>query len=141
MKLTETKQNQKLLDISLDDMHLESRNWLNEINFWRDEAAFFYSLIIKKTIKFVPIIAKTKLEKLEKDLIDITIDELNNLETSVKQHEKFLFNLLKSTSSDEENYRKKHHKLQLTFKTFENKFRNLKSEVFEMVKLITKETH
>ena len=54
-----------MLDIAgLDLLHEQSRDWVSEIAFWRIEANFFYSLIIKKTIKPVPLKAKSLLKKM-----------------------------------------------------------------------------
>lgn len=125
-----------LLDVDIEMLHEQSTEWLSEIAFWRDEAAFFSSLIIKKTLKSVPVSAKNRIKNIEKELISITIDDLDKLQKSVEQHEKFLSNLLRTESHEEETYRKKHHELAQTFVQFEKRFKALKKEVFSIVEMI-----
>ena len=126
-----------MLDIAgLDLLHEQSRDWVSEIAFWRIEANFFYSLIIKKTIKPVPLKAKSLLKKIENDLISITINELDKLEQEINTHDKFLSYLLKNKNHQEETYRKKHRELAQTFVHFEKRFKALKNEVFEIIELI-----
>ena len=125
-----------LLDVDIQMLHEQSNEWMSEIAFWRDEAAFFYSLIIKNTLKSVPVSAKNRIKNVEKELVSITIDDLDKLKKSVEQHEKFLSNLLRTESHDEESYRKKHHDLGHTFVQFEKRFKALKKEVFAIVEMI-----
>lgn len=129
-----------LLDVNLEMLHEQSNEWMSEIAFWRDEAAFFYALILQETFKSVPIIAKKSIKRIEKELISITVDELDILQKKVEQHEKFLNNLLITESHDEETYRKKHRELAQEFVHFEKRFKALKKDVFETAELIKKES-
>lgn len=138
MKLLSTPKTAYLLEAGLEVLHAQSNEWLNEIAFWKDESAFLYSLIVKKTLKSVPVNSKNSIEKIEKDLISITSGELDQLQKEVEHHEVFLNDLLESTYLPEANYRKEHEKLMIKFQQFEKRFKGLKSEVFKLVEQINK---
>jgi hypothetical protein len=138
MKLLITPKTTYLLEAGLEVLHAQSYEWLNEVAFWKDEAAFFYTLIVNKTLKYVPLNAKSSIEKIEKELISITGGDLDALQKEVEQHEVFLNDILESTYLREENYRKRHEQLTFKFQQFEKRFKDLKNEVFKLVKQIDK---
>lgn len=140
MKLLTPPKPMYLLDVDLEMLHEQSNEWMSEIAFFRDEAAFFYALILQKTFKSVPISAKKSIKRIEKELVSITVDELDILQKKVEQHEKFLSNLLITESHEEETYRKKHHALAQEFVQFEKRFKALKKDVFQTAEIIKKES-
>lgn len=127
-----------LLDAGIEVLHEQSTEWLNEIAFWKDEAAFFYSLIVKKTLNSVPVKAGPMLEKIEKELVSITVEELNELQKVVEQHEEFLGQLVENNHLGEESYRASHKQLMNRLAEFEKRFKALKQDVFALAKLIDK---
>jgi hypothetical protein len=138
MELLTSPKTTFLLDAGLDVLHEQSSEWLNEIAFWRDEAAFFYSLIVTKTFKSVPTTSKNDLEKIEKELIGITGGELDELENAVAEHEKFLSYLMECQDENQKSYRNKHKELTNTFNQFEKRYKFLKKEIFSFVEKINK---
>jgi hypothetical protein len=138
MELVTSPKTTFLLDAGLDVLHEQSTEWLNEIAFWRDETAFFYSLIVTKTFKSVPTNSKNDLEKIEKELISITGGELDKLENAVAEHEKFLSYLMECQDENQESYRDKHKELTHTFNQFEKRYKFLKKEIFSFVEKINK---
>lgn len=136
MELLTSPKSAYLLNAGLETLHEQSEEWLSEIEFWRDEAAFFYTLIVKKTLKSIPMNAKDNIQKIEKELISITGGELDELQRSVEQHEKFLCRILESQKMDEGSYRNKHRELSVKFYQFEKRFKSLKKEVFNLIELI-----
>lgn len=138
MELLQSPKSMYLLDAGLEVLHAQSNEWLNEIAFWRDEAAFFYSLVVKKTLKSVPVNTKNNIEIIEKELISITGGDLDELQHAVEEHERFLTHLLESKLLKEEFYRSKHKELTVKFTQFEKRFKSLKKEVFALVELINK---
>jgi hypothetical protein len=136
--LTTSPKAMYLLDTRLEILHEQSNEWLNEIAFWRDEVAFFYSLIVNKTLKVIPISAKDNIIKIENELIKITGGELDELQEIVERHENFLCHLLETKNANEEIYKEKHRELANKFDQFEKHFKSLKKDVFALVKLIDK---
>lgn len=135
MKLLTSPKSMYLLDAGLDVLHSQTIEWMNEIAFWRDEAAFLYALVVKNTLKSIPVEGKETLEKIEKDLLSLTGGELDELQQIVAKHENFLGLLLENDYDGEESYREKHRVLTVQFHDLEKRFKNLKREIFEFVKL------
>ncbi len=138
MELLKTPKTAYLLEAGLEILHQQSNEWLNEIAFWRDETAFFYSLFVKKTLSSVPIGEKNKVEKIESELIKITGEDLDALQSEVKEHEHYLSQLLLTNRLDERSYRDKHQQLTLKFMEFETRIKSLKKEIFTLVEKIDK---
>jgi hypothetical protein len=125
-----------LLDLGLETLHEQSMEWISDIAFWRDEVAFLYALEISKTLKEVPMSAKRKLEAIENELVKVAGGDLDSLYDDVTNHERFLNKLLESKKEDEESYREKHTELAEKINYFSTHFRELKREIFEMVKQV-----
>lgn len=110
MEMLGNPKTEYLLEASLEKLHAESREWVNEIAFWNEEMAFFYKLIHLREphISF----PTTGLADLEKKLIQITGEQLGNLKAEVEKHERSLGLLVRSNSFTEEHqYREAHRHL------------------------------
>jgi len=139
MELLKSPKSMYLLDAGLEVLHAQTIEWLNEISFWRDEAAFFYSLVVKKTLKSVPVNGKDNIKAIERALIAINGVELDELQQTVENHECYLNDLLENKYLKEEYYRNTHKEMTIKFSEFERRFKSLKREVFALVELINKE--
>lgn len=128
-----------LLNAAVDVLHVQSNEWISEIAFWRDEAAFFYALVVEKTQNSVPLGARELLEDLEKKLVSLTGGELEALDSAVKKHENLLAHLIETQSGHEEEYRDKHTVLAMKFSELERNFKTIKKEIFELMKLSGKQ--
>lgn len=117
----------------MEELHQQSIEWLNEIVFWRDETAFFYTLIVSDTLHNVPEKYEIKRIKIEDELIKISSGELDTLEKEVELHERYLDILIKGRRADEEIYRDIHKDLMFKFYDFEAKLKSLKKEIFSLV--------
>lgn len=139
MKLLTSPKTTYLLDADIEVLHEQSNEWLNEIAFWYDELSFLHSLVIKKTLKSVPLNSKNSIEKIENELIRLTGGDLDRLKLTIETHEKLLVDILeKKKNTNEEIYRGKHRQLTNEFHQFENRFKLLKKDVFDLVKMIVK---
>jgi hypothetical protein len=135
MKSLTPSTNAYLLDAGIETLHQQSMEWLDDIAFWRDEAAFLYALEISKTSKEVPVKAKGKLDKINDELIKMSAGELDSLYEKVEAHEKFLDQLISSKREDEASYREKHKQIGDEIIKFGLRFREVKKGMFEVVKL------
>src|SRR3972149_3928524 len=89
-------------------LHSESFEWLEEVEFWKDEAGFFYALILEKT-KQNPLAFKSKEAKdVEKHLIHVSAEKIDDLKMEIQAHERFLSKLMDNPKLDEELYRSRH---------------------------------
>ncbi len=138
MELLAPPKSMQLLDVGLETLHEQSFEWLNEIDFWRDEVAFFYSLLVEKTLKSVPINSRDTIENIENEILSISDGELDELQHAVEEHEKFLSHLLESNYDGEETYREKHRQLDYEFMNFKKRFKSLNKNVLSLLKQIKK---
>lgn len=117
-----------LLGASLDVLHQESTEWMDTIDFWKDEAKFFDKLLkIKNPIedkKYNEMNLLESLEKVQGDLVD-------QLREDVLEHEKLLVKLEKNESGQSDwDYREKHRRLKKRMELMENEFRAFKKVLF-----------
>jgi uncharacterized protein YfkK (UPF0435 family) len=133
MELLTSQKMEYLLEASLQTLHTESLEWIQAIDFWREEMIFFYKLIHKKeSMKGFPT---KELAAIEKELIRISSDELEKIKTSVQRHERSLAAVLKTTSlRDEEGYREEHRKLLKDIYGIQALIRAFKKNVFSAFK-------
>lgn len=127
-----------LLEAGLEVLHQQSNEWRSEIAFWRDEVAFFYALVVRKTGKEVPVNSKSSIELIEAELIKITGGELDELQQEVDLHEYFLSHMLQARKEDQLDYREKHKQMAAKFDQFEKRFKALKMEIFKVVESLKK---
>lgn len=137
MELLTSSKKTYLLEAGLEILHEQSNEWLNEIEFWREEIAFFYGIVIRKTHLAVPIHSKDALNLIEKELEIISRGKLDILQKEVEEHEKSLSMFLKDKTGTEREYRDTHKKLAQEFENFEKKFRLVKGDIFSLMKLIS----
>ncbi len=139
MKLITSPKSVYLLNAGIEVLHSQSNEWLSEIAFWRDETAFFYALVVNKTLTSVPIAAKEILQDIEKELVSINSGELVDLQKEVMKHEMNLNHLLKhQNDEEEEDYRREHRLMEIKFYEMERRFKTLKKVIFGLVKLTNK---
>ena len=124
-----------LLSASLESLHAETVNWIEEIAFWRDETAFLYSLELKDTLKSVPVGEKVSIRKIENELVRLAGGDLDLLENEVELHQVSLYGLLTNISNNEEAYRETHTALAAKIMQAEKRIRTLKSEIFRLAKV------
>ncbi len=132
MKLITNPKSEYLQDASLETLHAQSREWLNEIDFWIEEMAFFYNLIhMREPHIFFPTAG---LADLERELITLTSDHLSKLKIEVENHERVLARMVKNISLEEEReYRERHLNLLMKMNDLEVGIREFKRTVFSFV--------
>lgn len=127
-----------LLEAPLEVLHAESLEWLEEIELWKDETSFFYALIIDRA-KTSPLIFTTKEAKdIERHLVYVSAEKLDDLAMEVRGHEKFLSRMMKSGRMDEQLYRSRHKIISKKIHAFETEFRKMKNKIFKLVRKASK---
>ena len=133
MILLESSRETYLLDSSVEVLHRESLEWLEEIEFMKDESAFFYGLINRRLkTPYDPLNAE-ELKSIENHLIFISANMLAMLHDSVVKHEKFLTKMIESVKQDEQSYRSRHAILASKFTDYKKEFKELKRKIFSVV--------
>jgi len=123
-----------LLEADLTILHEESQEWLNDISFWRDEIAFFYTLMIKKVDKDYGLVNKSELAHIQDEILSLSGREFSDLETIINQHENYLSSLLANNLlKDEQVFRDKHRLIASLVNAFALRMRMLKKRIFTLV--------
>ena len=135
MNLIESSKNEFLLEAPLEILHSQSIEWLEEIEFWKDESAFFCKLIAQRSKKATPLLNTKQAREVERDLIYICAEKLDDLLLEVRSHEKFLFRIMNEDRIDKQLYRSRHRTLAGKISDFEKEFRGMKKKIFQFVKI------
>jgi nitroreductase len=120
-----------LLDMGIETLHAQSVEWLNEVTFWEIELKFLYDLLSEKTNS---IIYENDASDIIKKDNRITKLELKALRQRVNDHEKYLYHLICNNQGEEIIYRENHKQLALHFREMEARYKELKKEIFDLVK-------
>ncbi|MDG1729463.1 MAG: hypothetical protein P8K68_07675 [Algibacter sp.] len=121
-----------LLGAALDILHFESREWLDTIEFLKDEIRFFENLLKQKESEESN---KQEFTKLLKNLDKIHIDFLEDLEDDIIQHESTLSKIVKGEKGlSDAVYRDKHSQLAKRMNTFTENFKTFKKIIFDHAK-------
>lgn len=134
MELLESPKTTYLLEARLEILHEQSIEWLKEIAFWKDEIAFYYAFMLQHENNWVPEQFKDQLNLLEKEIIDLSGGELDDLQKVVEEHEHMLGLIVDKKIEVEQNYRLQHKQLSVRIIQFEKRFRSLKNDVFNIFK-------
>jgi len=123
--------------LSADDMHQQSRTWISELNFIKDEQHFFEDLITSYTRKLI----ETKKFASHKELIDSLNESRRTIKPIIKQivkHESELEIMVDGIDQLEEEaaYKDKHRELIDEVNYFLKHYRNIKRQLFGMIKEI-----
>ncbi|HEY4798962.1 MAG TPA: hypothetical protein VII99_07795 [Bacteroidia bacterium] len=133
MELLVQSKGDYLLEAPLEVLHEESIEWTEEINFWKDEVAFFYSLFIK-TPKNTPLLETKEAKNIEQHMIYIAAEKLDDLKLEVQSHERFLNRIINNTKIDEQLYRSRHNAIKVKFLDFRIEYKNMKKKIFDLIK-------
>ena len=131
MELLNSPNSEYLLDASLETLHAQSLEWLDEIDFWVGEMFLFYGLVkARKVGKSFP---DKEDAGIEKQLVIIRGEMLDRLRSELRNHERQLYFLYKSGSTPEDrNYRHVHRRLSAEFYGVQFLMKNLKKKVFAL---------
>lgn len=113
-------------------LHQESLEWLDIVEFWKDEVVFFKKLLGKKQPSDED---REMYANLVSTLGDISMELLNELEEDIRQHERLLAKLMKEDKgvSDGE-YRESHQRLKNRIEKINSSLKAFKKQLFSFVK-------
>lgn len=138
----ETKEINAKYDVWLnaENMHRDSRNWLSELDFAKDEELFLDDLIKSYTLQLIDSKHFAESKKVIDKLSKIQ-KETDSLLEIVKNHEKGLKIMVDGINEfdKEKAFKNKHVKLIINVKNFLDRYKTLKSELFTVVKGVIKE--
>lgn len=126
--------------ISAEQMHEDSKEWLSELLFIKDEHLFFDDLIKSFTLQLLePEKFSDNIEII--DILNKSEKRNNLLIEAIRVHENDLQIIVDGVNqlNEEKVYKKSHQGLLIKIREFENEYRNLKTQLFEIIKNIKKE--
>jgi len=126
--------------LSSDEMYQASKKWHSELSFIKDEQLFFDGLIKTYTLQ---LLDKNKFEKNKKFIaaLDASQKKVDELLEIVKTHSNDLEILVDGINQikEEASYKKEHKGLVLVISAFFIEYKNLKTELFQIIKEILKD--
>jgi len=133
MELLAYPNSKYLLEASIETLHAQSLEWLNQIDFWKDEMTFFYKLMhTKKAFAGFPT---EELASIDSELIRINSDKLDKLRKEVQNHEQLLAAIIKlPTVMDKERYSETHRNLIMEIFAVSELIKDFKRTVFSFSK-------
>lgn len=136
MKLLMANKSLLLLDMGLDSFYKQSKDWLSEISFWRDECIFLHSIFVKKKLIKLNNVPVKMLESIENEVAILNNDLLYKLQQDVKKHKDYIGKLLANKLSSADTCRKQHKKLLTSINQFDSRLKMLKKNIFQMVEFV-----
>jgi hypothetical protein len=123
-----------LLEVSIEDLHWESRDWLSEIRSWQEEVAFYQKLLNKMVGRVKTEEAKKKWDHYQAMLNNFQTNILHASQRNLEDHEDYLFKLVVNKAQvDDQLYREVHKKYAGQVKDFATNFKLLKKDLFGFI--------
>lgn len=124
---------------SAEELHHDSKVWLSEIRFIKDEIRFLEHLLRANYIDCLSAGLYKKIEILvDKMAVERVAGE--TLEIVIKEQEAILSNLIRLDSVlSNKNYLENHRKLEFEMDYFDKKYKRIKKQIFEIIEHIIRQ--
>lgn len=120
-----------LLEVSLEDLHQESRSWLSEIELWRFELAFYQRLLDKVSGKITEVEDKKTSDHFQHLNRYFRGELLDQYEHDIREHEKYLDRMIREKMPfNEQLYREVHKKYQGQVLGFDRDFKQYRKDLY-----------
>lgn len=136
---TKIKKNWQGREKSVEELHYDSKNWISEINFINDEIRFLNHLLSEK---YIDCLDGGLFKKIKNLIIQISDEKKagHALKEVINKHETILSDLIKNNSVESnKNYLLTHNKIEKEIYSFNNKYKNIKKDIFDIVENIMKQ--
>ncbi len=126
--------------LSAEEMHIESKKWLSELEFLKDEQLFFDDLIKSYTLQLIDNNHFEDSKKLVEELSHV-VKRTQLLIEAVKTHENELQIMVDGINQikEESIYKKEHRNLIEIIGEFKKTYNKLKIKLFSLIKTVMKE--
>lgn len=123
-----------LLEVSIEDLHWESRDWLSEIRTWQEEIVFYQNLLKKIQGRVKSEEAKAQWDHFQNILQGMQTNILTPYQKNLEEHEEYLYNLVVNKAVvNDQFYREVHKKYANQVKAFSSDFKQLKKKLFAFI--------
>ena len=125
---------------SPEELHEDTIEWLSDLDFVKVEQSFLEELIKENTINLISGDTFTKSKKIVNKLSE-NIKKVEELHDKVQAHSNGLEILVDEVKQEkkEERFKQEHHLLSAEISLFMIDFRDIKNEIFELIKNIMKQ--
>lgn len=125
---------------SPEELHEDTIEWLSDLNFVKVEQSFLEELIKENTINLISGDTFTKSKEIVNKLSE-NIKKVEELHDKVQAHSNGLEILVDEVKQEkkEERFKQEHHLLNAEISLFMIDFRDIKNEIFELIKNIMKQ--
>ncbi|GAA4435851.1 hypothetical protein GCM10023188_28260 [Pontibacter saemangeumensis] len=121
-----------LLEVSLADLHRESRSWLSDINFWSVEMDFYQRLLERVAGRITSVEGKKGIDHFQNLILYFKGELLDQFEHDIREHERYLERLLQNKSPfNEQLYREVHKKYEYQIKAFNYDFKQYRKDLYK----------
>lgn len=115
----------------LEDLHQQSREWLSDMAFWKDEADFLKKLIDKNFVHLMTGEGLSTAIRLSDKISRLGDTDVKNLMELIKIHEVKLAELIsKPNDRLEDSYRREHRNLAAKFRDLAMQNMSVKRRIF-----------
>jgi hypothetical protein len=119
-----------LLEVSMEDLHQESKTWLSEIEFWRIELSF-YQQLLEKVARHTLGEDKKAIDHFQSLIFYFKGELLDQYEHDIREHERYLDAMVEEKAPfDEAFYREKHKKYESQINSFGIDFKQYRKELY-----------
>jgi len=120
-----------LLQRTVEDLHESSRQWMEDIDFWKIELDFFQKLLDDQVAKMHSTEQKQQLDHFQNLIIYYRGELLDQFEQSARRHAKVMGALVASSNGREDGTaRNKHVELADKIDSFAHQFRQYKKDLY-----------
>jgi hypothetical protein len=131
--LKKSAKNTLLLEAPLTVLHQQSVEWIEELEFWKDECAFLYTLI--RNSHNSPLLKTRPARVIERQLIAISNQRIGDMISEINAHEGLLGRVVEGKTKDEDILRRRHRAIGSSMTKLEMDFRKVKRQIFGLVKI------
>lgn len=121
---------------SAEELHHDSKEWLSEISFIRDEIRFLEHLL---RANYIDCLSAGLYKKIETLVDKMSAERIagETLEIIIKEQEAILSNLIRQDSVlSNKNYLENHRKLEFEMDYFDKKYKRIKKQIFEIIEQV-----
>lgn len=121
---------------TIEDLYINTKTWLSEIDFINYEIQFLKHLLGEKYIDCLDAGLHERIKEFTKEIFDKK-EDTNNLKELVLKHEKIVAELIdKNDVSNNKKFLKTHSELALKVNKFISNYKYLKMQIFEIVERV-----
>ncbi len=132
MEMLTSPKTEYLLQASLEVLHEQSLEYLNEIAFIKEEIAFFNTLLNKNAGRQFP---SEQSAAFGKELVSFNSGVVSVLQNKIMEHERWLSDIIKTdTLGRQESYRNIHREVTEEMNACHKRYFQLKKSIFSFVK-------